>query len=199
MAQTSTTISGQRDYKAEITVTEGCNFTHNGGVNTISSTDTSLANLAPQDVITISQSLNNDGSYTVKSVASDGLSITVQETVTTETRDGSTSTILTWNGFVTDKHKGDGYYSQTDGFHTIAFHVGNTLEGQLLKIRAQGSLATNPTEDDWFDIASTQIVDNDLDGSTSVFASNFSGNFVWIRAKATGITTGSVAKILFNH
>lgn len=199
MAQTSTTISGQRNYKSEIPVTEGASFVSSGGTYTISTTSTSLGNLAVNDIIIVAGTLNNNNTFTVKSVATDGLSITVHEAVTTESSDGSTTSTITFNGFVTDKHKGDGYYSQTDGLHTVAYHVGNTLAGDNLKIRAQGSLATTPTEDDWFDISTSQITDDDLDGSTSVFSSNFTGNFVWVRVKTTGMTAGSVSKILYNH
>ena len=55
-------------------------------------------------------------------------------------------------GFVSDKQKGDGYYSQPDGVHTVAYKVAATLTGS---IKMQGSLATTPTEDDYFDITGT--------------------------------------------
>ena len=96
-------------------------------------------------------------------------------------------------GFVTDKYQGDGYYSQADGIHTVAYHVLATLTGS---VKMQGSLATTPTESDWFDIADTTFT---TDQSTTIFSSNFTGNFVWVRAKATGVTAGSVTKILYNH
>lgn len=193
MAQSSTTISGQRSHKADITVTEGAAFVSSGGTNTISTTATSLGNLAQYDLITVTGTTNNNSTFTVKSVAADGLSITVEETVTTESSDGSTDNTINYVGFVTDKHKGDGYYAQTDGLHTVAYHVDSTCTGSA---KMQGSLSTSPTEDDWFDIDSTTFT---TDQSTTVNSVNFTGNFVWVRSKFTGMTAGAVTKILYNH
>jgi len=192
MAQTSTTILGQKTHKADITVTEGASFT-TGSENKITTTSTSLSNLAQFDLITVSGSTNNNKTFTVKSVASDGLSIVVEETVTAETSDGSTDTSIDHVGFVSDKQKGDGYYSQPDGVHTVAYKVDTTLTGN---IKIQGSLATTPTEDDWFDVSGTTFT---TDQSTTISSANFTGNFVWVRAKATGITAGSITNIQLNH
>ena len=192
MAQTSTTILGQKTHKADITVTEGASFT-TGSENKITTTSTSLSNLAQFDLITVSGTTNNNKTFTVKSVASDGLSIVVEETVTAETSDGSTDTTIDHVGFVSDKQKGDGYYSQPDGVHTVAYKVDTTLTGN---IKMQGSLATTPTEDDWFDISGTTFT---TDQSTTISSANFTGNFVWVRAKASGITAGSITNIQLNH
>ena len=116
----------------------------------------------------------------------------VEEVVTTETSDGSTSTSLDHTGFVSDKAKGDGYYSQPDGVHTVAYQVDGTLTGS---IKIQGSLATTPTEDDWFDIAGSTFT---ADQSTLIGTANFTGNFVWVRAKATSVTAGSISSVLIN-
>ena len=191
MAQSSQTISGQKTFKSAITVTEGCSF--RASDNRISAASTSLANLAVRDLITITGTTNNNATFTVKSVDADGAYITVEETVTTENSDGSTDTVLTYSGFVTDKYKGDGYYSQADGIHTVAYHVNTTCTGA---IKMQGSLATTPTEDDWFDITGTTFT---TDQSTTISANNFTGNFVWVRAKCTSNTAGSVTKILYNN
>jgi hypothetical protein len=75
----------------------------------------------------------------------------------------------------------------------VAYHVLATLTGA---VKMQGSLATIPTESDWFDITETTFT---TDQSTTIFSANFTGNFVWVRAKATGVTAGSVMKILYNH
>jgi hypothetical protein len=60
-------------------------------------------------------------------------------------------------GFVTAKYQGDGYYSQIDGVHTVAYHVSAGSATPAVNFdgsyQMQGSLATTPTEDDWFDIA----------------------------------------------
>jgi hypothetical protein len=190
MAQSSTTISSQKDHKTNIT---GTDISFIASSKTISATSTNLSNLAVRDLITITGTSYNNSTFTVKSVATNGLSITVEETVTDETADGSTTTTIDYTGFVTDKYKGDGYYSQADGVHTVAYHVLSTLTGS---VKMQGSLATTPTESDWFDISGTTFT---TDQSTTIFSANFSGNFVWVRAKTTGTTAGSVTKILYNH
>jgi hypothetical protein len=193
MAQTSTTIAASKSHKANISVTGGASFTATSGVYKIVSTAVSLANLAQYDLITVSGTTNNNSTFTVKSVASDGLSVEVEEVVTAEARDGSTATVIDHVGFVTPKQKGDGYYSQTDGVHTVAYHVDSTCTGS---IKIQASLATTPTEDDWFDVSGTTFT---TDQSTKVSGNNFTGNFVWTRAKMTGMTAGSVTKILYNN
>ena len=193
MAQASTTLSGEKAFKSAITVSEVAPFLISSGDNKITTTSTSLSNLAARDLITITGTTNNNSTFTVKSVASDGLSIIVEETVTAESSDGSTDTVLTYTGFVTDKVRGDGFYSQPDGVHTVAYQVNATCTGS---IKMQGSLATTPTEDDFFDISGTTFT---TDQSTLISSSNFTGNFVWVRAKCTSNTAGSVTSILFNN
>ena len=193
MSQSSTQISGQKTFKSAITVTEGCTFTSTSGTNKIAAASTSLAALSVRDLITITGTSNNNSTFTVKSVDSNGTFITVEETVTAETSDGSTDTVLTYSGFVTDKFKGDGYFSQADGLHTVAYHVNTTCTGA---IKMQGSLATTPTEDDYFDIDNTTFT---TDQSTTINSVNFTGNFVWVRAKCISNTAGSVTKILYNN
>lgn len=193
MAQTSTQLSGQKTFKSAITVTEGCTFTSTSGTNKIAAASTSLSALSIRDLITITGTSNNNATFTIKSVDTNGTFITVEETVTAESTDGSTDTVLTYSGFVTDKFKGDGYFSQADGIHTVAYHVNATCTGA---IKMQGSLATTPTEDDYFDIDNTTFT---TDQSTTINSVNFTGNFVWVRAKCTSNTAGSVTKILYNN
>ena len=200
MAQTSTTILSSKTHKANISVTEGADFTVTGTEYKISTTTTSLGNLAQFDLITITGTLYNNKTFTVKSVATDGLSVIVEELVTAEEADGSTTTTIDHTGFVSDKVKGDGYYSQPDGVHTVAYHVNASINDDAnIKLKMQGTLATTPTEDDWFDISGTTIDSSNIDGSTLAFSANFTGNFVWVRAKITGMSAGEVTKVLFNH
>ena len=117
----------------------------------------------------------------------------VEETVTTETSDGSTTTTLDHTGFVSAKVKGDGYYNKPDGVHTVAYQVDSTMAGS---IKMQGSLATTPTEDDYFDITGTTFT---ADQSTLISTANFTGNFVWVRAKATSVTAGTISSVLLNN
>jgi len=201
MAQTSTTLSGEVSHKSDITGSD-ISFTASGSTYTISSTSTVLTGagkLAARDLVTVTGTTNNNSTFTVKSVVST-TEFTVEEIVTTEASDGSTEFTLDHTGFVTDKAKGDGYYSQTDGVHTVAYHPSATLnDDSTIGLTMQGSLATTPTEDDWFDIDGTSIDQTNLDGSTLAFHANFTGNFVWVRAKVSGMTAGAVSKILYNH
>jgi len=204
MAQTSTTIASSKSHKVDISGSV-ISFTKTGTEYKISSSSVStvsFGNLSQFDLVTISGTTNNNGTFTVKSVASDGSYLIVEEEVVTENSDGSTTVTLDYVGFVTDKQKGDGYYSQVDGIHTVAYHVSagsntaaNNFDG---KIKIQGSLATTPTEDDWFDVDNTTFT---ADLSTKVASFNFTGNFVWIRAKAFDQTNSasSVTKISYNH
>jgi len=195
MAQTSTTILSSASHKSTLSGTV-ISFTKTGTeykISTSNTTTLSLGSLAQFDLITVTGTTNNNRTFTVKSVAADNAHVIVEEEVTTENADGSTTFSLDHVGFVTAKQQGDGYYSQVDGVHTVAYHVNSTMTGS---IKMQGSLATTPTEDDYFDISGTTFT---ADQSTLVDSRNFTGNFVWVRAKCTGMTAGSVTKILYNH
>ena len=194
MAQTSTSILSDKNHKADKSGTV-ISFTKTGTEYKISSSDTatvSFGTYSQYDLITVTGSASNNGTYTVKSVSSSNDYIIVEEEVTTETADGSTTVTLDNIGFVSAKFQGDGYYSQPDGVHTVSYKVNTTLTGS---IKMQGTLATTPTEDDWFDIAGTTFT---TDQSTTISSANFTGNFVWVRAKATGVTAGTITEILLN-
>ena len=191
MAQTSTTLLASKDHiDTNVTGTD-ITFTAIGTEYKITSTTTALNGFAVRDLITVTGTTNNNSTFTVKTVSSANQLI-VEEIVTNETADISTTTTLDHTGFVSDKSKGDGYYSQPDGVHTVAYQVNSTLAGA---IKMQGSLATTPTEDDWFDIAGSTFT---ADQSTLIGTANFTGNFVWVRAKATSVTAGTISSVLIN-
>ena len=190
MAQTSTTLLASKSHIANITGTD-ISFTATGTEYKITSTSTSLAGFAVRDLITVTGTTSNNKTFTVKTETSAN-ELIVEEIVTTETSDGSSTTTLDHTGFVSDKAKGDGYFSQPDGVHTVAYQVNATMTGS---IKMQGSLATTPTEDDYFDIAGTTFT---ADQSTLISTANFTGNFVWIRAKATSVTAGTISSVLTN-
>ena len=148
MPQTSTTILSSKDHKADVTGTD-ISFNATGSIYKITSTSTTLNNFAVRDLITVTGTTSNNSTFTVKEVT-DANNLVVEEIVTTETADGSTTTTLDHTGFVSDKAKGDGYFSQPDGVHTVSYKVTGTLTGS---IKMQASLATTPTEDDYFDIS----------------------------------------------
>ena len=191
MAQTSTTIIASKSHLANVTGTD-ISFTATGTEYKISATSTSLAGFNQYDLITVTGTTNNNSTFTVKSEASDGLSLIVEEIVTTETSDGSTTFTLDHTGFVSAKTKGDGYYSQVDGVHTVAYKVTASLTGS---IKMQGTLASSPSEEDWFDISGTTFT---TDQSTLIGSYNFTGNYVYIRAKATSTTAGTISVIQLN-
>ena len=193
MAQTSTSLLASKSHKADVTGTD-ISFTATGTEYKITSTSTALNGFAVRDLITVSGTTNNNSTFTVKTVTSAN-ELIVEEIVTTETSDGSTTTTLDHTGFVSDKSKGDGYYSQPDGVHTVSYKVSSTVNtGATIKMQA--TLATTPTEDDWADISNTTPT---LDQSTTIFSYNFTGNYVWVRAKITGMTAGTITEILLNH
>jgi len=120
-------------------------------------------------------------------------SITLVPTTTfgtaTGNYDGNSST------FYSDKQKGDGYYGYTDGLHTVAYYLSNFVG----EITMQATLSKSPSDNDWFDVDNTT---NSYDGSTAQTlqeAYNFTGNFVWVRAKITNFTDGTIRKIVFNY
>ena len=191
MAQTSTTLLASKSHIANVSGTD-ISFTATGSEYKITSTSTALNGFSVRDLITVTGTTNNNSTFTVKTVTSAN-ELIVEEIVTTETSDGSTTTTLDHTGFVSDKSKGDGYYSQPDGVHTVAYQVNSTMAGS---IKMQGSLATTPTEDDWFDISGSTFT---ADQSTLISTANFTGNFVWVRAKATSITAGTISSILLNN
>jgi hypothetical protein len=101
--------------------------------------------------------------------------------------DGSSTT------FSSLPYKGNGYYGYTDGLHTITY----SLSGFIGIINFQATLATNPSESDWFDVANTSLGDgtNAVNGTSSY---NFFGNFVWCRAHITNFSSGQINRVLYN-
>ena len=195
MAQTSTTLISAKSHITSITGTD-ISLSATAGVYTISATSTVLTGagkLAVGDLITVSGSASNNSTFTVATVVST-TELTVSEVVTSENADGSSTITLDHVGFVSDKAKGDGYYSQPDGVHTVAYQVANDFNADAT-IKMQGTLATTPTEDDWFNIANTTFTS---DTSTLTSSFNFTGNYVWVRSKTQLLTAGTTNSILLN-
>lgn len=112
------------------------------------------------------------------------------ETILTQNQHPGDSSVETVTG---EKYKGDGYYGRSDGLHTVQINL-NELVGT---VKIQGTLATDPTEDDWFDtsVSHTATPTNNRTGS---FMYNFTGNYVWVRAILT-YTDGTLNSIKLNH
>ena len=109
-----------------------------------------------------------------------------------------------------EKFKGDGYYGRSDGLHTVQVN----LTGFLGDIELQGTLAVDPTADDWFNVrlGSGQTIDTTgkfVSSSTSKIeytanetsskTYNFTGNYVYVRAVIEDWTDGAVGKVQLNH
>lgn len=112
---------------------------------------------------------------------------------------------------VGEKYKGAGFYGMGDGFHSVQIQLTNFTG----TVSIQGSLATDPTENDWIDIALNDhgdyIVDTtglvstvgiqyslQLTSSSHNKVYNFVGNFVWIRANVSEWTAGHIDRIMLN-
>jgi hypothetical protein len=96
-----------------------------------------------------------------------------------------------------EKYKGDGYYGRSDGFHTVQVSV----TGFIGRIEMQGTLAVDPAEADWFTVSTASLVSIDSSNqfNTGSFIYNFTGNYVWIRARVSNWTDGTVNDIKLNH
>jgi hypothetical protein len=77
-----------------------------------------------------------------------------------------------------EKVKGDGYYGNADGLHTMSFHV-KSFTG---RVYLEATIVDEPTESDWFNIGLTQEEDYyEFDGQTATVGTTFQGNFVYLR------------------
>lgn len=96
-----------------------------------------------------------------------------------------------------EKQKGAGYYRKNDSMHTAIFSF-NNFKGSVY---LQGTLSLYPTEADWFNIeydSGSQIENVDSTPLISQETRNFTGNFVWIRAKYL-LEEGTISEIRYSH
>lgn len=115
---------------------------------------------------------------------------------------GTTSVVYPNTGtttltYLSQRAKGDGYYGSSGGFHTVMYVGDQDFHGT---VTMQATLASEPTESDWFTVDGTTISYNPLDVRTTstVDSFNFVGNFVWVRSKID-IDAGSVYTVQYNH
>ena len=96
-----------------------------------------------------------------------------------------------------DSFKGDGFYGRSDGIHTVQYVV----TGFAGVVVVQATLATAPTETDWFTVSTTQhtSLTSTSDESSVSVVKNFTGNYVWVRSHIHTWTNGTVNSILLNH
>lgn len=91
-----------------------------------------------------------------------------------------------------EQYKADGYYSKTDGYHTVQYSVA----GFAGTVKMQATLAVSPVEADWFTVPTTEYTV--VESTTSTTIKNFIGNYVWVRATVSW-TQGSINSITLNH
>ena len=105
--------------------------------------------------------------------------------------------------YYSEQVEGSGY-ANGSGLHTVTY-IPWLKEGKknpwvidhfVGNVVIQASLATSPTEVDWFDVTSTYSEINDTNYGNVLH--NFRGNYVWIRAKVV-ITEGVMREIVVNH
>lgn len=99
--------------------------------------------------------------------------------------------------YTSDRVKGDGYFGGSDGFHTVMYTATPTFVGT---VTMQATLASEPTENDWFNVVDTTSNYTALNVRTTstVDVYNFTGNFVWVRGYIA-IDEGAVSSVRYNH
>jgi hypothetical protein len=99
--------------------------------------------------------------------------------------------------YLSAPEKGDGYYGNNDGLHTVMYTCSADFIGT---VTMQATLAVAPTNSDWFNIVGTQQSYHQYDSRTTstVDIFNFTGNFVWVRG-VVNINHGQVQSVLYNH
>lgn len=123
----------------------------------------------------------------------------------------STSVFSGSTTLTSEKVKGDAYFGQSDGLHTVMINL-NSFTG-IVKI--QGSLESTPGDNDWFDIelgtddfvvdtsglitktATESLIYNVVE--TSMKSYNAVGNFVWLRADISNWQSGTISSIEMNR
>jgi hypothetical protein len=95
--------------------------------------------------------------------------------------------------FLSLPQKGDGYFGSGDGIHTVTYSVDQNFSGSIYM---QGSLATTPTSEDWFNIVNTTATYSQLLSTPINSYANFTGNFVWVRAVVERPTIGQNGVVL---
>ena len=130
------------------------------------------------------------------------------DTVVSITYPNTETTPLTINS---NPIKGNGYYSNNSGLHTIQISITDFIG----TIQIEASLSLNPSENDWFTsrlgtgtntidttglISETSIYSVNYTASTSnVKVYNLVGNYVWLRTKISNWTEGTVNSIKINY
>lgn len=84
------------------------------------------------------------------------------------------------------------YYGGTGQLQTVAFFL-SQFQGT---ITIQATLATTPTETDWFSVSTYDATSSAV---TTNFSRNITGNFTWLRAAVTSFTAGTISKVTVSY
>ena len=95
---------------------------------------------------------------------------------------------------VGDASKGDGFYGRSDGIHTVQY----SISGFTGSVIIEATLATEPVDQDWFPVYTQSYPELNNEPATTSKIANFTGNYVWVRAKVV-FSDGVVNSILLNH
>ena len=124
--------------------------------------------------------------------------------------------------YFSNRVKGDGYFGSSEGIHTFQVQTTDFIG----KIEVQASLASEPTDADWFTVtlggnnlnpvtltANGLTVDTTglitgisnvselryTTATSTVKIVNFTGNYVWVRSKVSEFTEGRIESLKINH
>lgn len=115
--------------------------------------------------------------------------------------------------YTSERIKGDGYFGGSDGLHTVFWSVA----GFIGTIEIQGTLASEPMDEDWATITLTAPSNQyfvDTTGAVNIAgvdstryttettankSYNFTGNFVWLRGRISEFTQGVMNGISINR
>jgi len=115
--------------------------------------------------------------------------------------------------YTSERIKGDGYFGGSDGIHTVFWSVDDFIG----TIEIQGTLASDPDNNDWVSVKLTQLSNRfyiDTTGlvtaagldstrytveTTTSKSYNFTGNFVWVRGRISEFTQGVMNGISINR
>jgi hypothetical protein len=93
-----------------------------------------------------------------------------------------------------DKQKGAGYHKSNDGMHTVVY----AFDEFAGTVKIQATLELYPGDNDWFDVAGTELGGDSTLINSSALSYTFTGRFVWIRA-AYNLQSGTITQIRYNY
>jgi hypothetical protein len=95
--------------------------------------------------------------------------------------------------FSGDRQQAANYYGGFGGLQTVAFF----LSGFQGRIRIEATLDSVPaSESAWFQVSD---FDSTESATTNNFSVNITGNFVWIRARVTDFSAGTISKVMLSY